>query len=223
MSRWFDVAIKHELGQKGDKKYLHETQRNQQLIKHLVGDAYVKPKLYPTVEDQNAVQEYINEPYITISPASVWFTKQLPADKWAALIQQLTGVKVYLLGGKTDLAICNGLVNQTAGKPVVSLAGQLTLLQSAALMEKAVMNFTNDSAPMHLASAMNAAVCAVYCSTIPEFGFGPLSDVQHIIQKDGLACRPCGLHGHKACPEGHFKCSDHDMGKLASIVTNQLH
>lgn len=223
LSRWYDIAINHEIGQKGDKQYLHETERNQELVRHLVGDTYVKPRLYPSADDENIVQQYVQEPYITISPASVWFTKQLPADKWAALINELKGVKVYLLGSKADLAVCNGLVNQTAGKPVISLAGQLSLLQSAALMDKAIMNFTNDSAPMHLASAMNAPVCAVYCSTIPEFGFGPLSDVQHIVQKDGLACRPCGLHGHRACPEGHFSCSDHDMKKLADLVTSLLH
>jgi ADP-heptose:LPS heptosyltransferase len=43
-------------------------------------------------------------------------------------------------------------------------------------MKDAAMNYVNDSAPMHFASAVNAPVTAVYCSTIPAFGFGPLSD-----------------------------------------------
>ena len=61
---------------------------------------------------------------------------------------------------------------------------------------------------MHFASAMNAPVTAVYCSTIPEFGFGPLSDIRHIVEIDKpLYCRPCGLHGYAECPEGHFKCA----------------
>jgi heptosyltransferase-2 len=54
---------------------------------------------------------------------------------------------------------------------------------------------------------MNAPVTAFFCSTIPDFGFGPLSDDATILQtKENLSCRPCGLHGHKECPEGHFKC-----------------
>lgn len=70
------------------------------------------------------------------------------------------------------------------------------------------MNYVNDSAPMHLCSAVNAPVTAIYCSTIPEFGFGPLSDNSHILQtKEKLSCRPCGLHGFKSCPEKHFKCA----------------
>ena len=70
------------------------------------------------------------------------------------------------------------------------------------------MNYVNDSAPMHLASAVNAPVCVIYCSTVPHFGFGPLSDISNIVEvKENLDCRPCGLHGHRACPKGHFKCA----------------
>ena len=69
------------------------------------------------------------------------------------------------------------------------------------------MNYVNDSAPMHIASAMNAKTTAIFCSTVPSFGFGPLSDSAQIVEtKLALDCRPCGLHGHKECPKGHFKC-----------------
>jgi len=71
------------------------------------------------------------------------------------------------------------------------------------------MNYVNDSAPMHLASAVNAPVTAVFCSTVPAFGFGPLSDKSFIAEKkEKLYCRPCTLHGKKSCPEQHFKCAE---------------
>ena len=93
-------------------------------------------------------------------------------------------------------------------KNIYAFCGRLNFLQSAALMKKAVMNYVNDSAPMHLASAMNAPVTAIFCSTIKEFGFGPLSDHAYIFEeKQDLSCRPCGLHGYKACPKGHFQCA----------------
>ena len=70
------------------------------------------------------------------------------------------------------------------------------------------MNYVNDSAPMHFASAMDAPVAAIYCSTVPSFGFGPLSTQSYIIEvHEQLACRPCGLHGKAACPLGHFNCA----------------
>jgi ADP-heptose:LPS heptosyltransferase len=43
-------------------------------------------------------------------------------------------------------------------------------------MKGAKMNYVNDSGPLHLASAMNAPITAFFCSTVPEFGFGPLSE-----------------------------------------------
>ena len=75
-------------------------------------------------------------------------------------------------------------------------------------MRGAVMNYVNDSAPMHLCSAVGAPVTAVFCSTVPAFGFGPLSPVSFVVEtREALACRPCGLHGHAACPLGHFRCA----------------
>jgi heptosyltransferase-2 len=89
-------------------------------------------------------------------------------------------------------------------------------------MKEAVMNFTNDSAPLHLASAVNAPVTVIYCSTIPGFGFGPLSGDSTIIEtREKLDCRPCGLHGLKACPEKHFRCATTiDTRELVQRIRN---
>ena len=78
------------------------------------------------------------------------------------------------------------------------------------------MIYVNDSAPMHFASAVDAPVTAVYCSTIPAFGYGPLSSKSHIVElSEALPCRPCGIHGQKQCPEKHFNCAQ-------KISTQQL-
>ena len=64
------------------------------------------------------------------------------------------------------------------------------------------------NATANIASAMNAPVTVVFCSTVPAFGFGPLRENGRVAEtSEKLACRPCGLHGYKACPEGHFKCA----------------
>ena len=99
-------------------------------------------------------------------------------------------------------------MQKTLHAHVQNLCGKLSYLQSAALMARADMNYANDSAPLHFASAMDAPVTAVYCSTVPAFGFGPLRPNARVVEiKERLYCRPCGLHGHKACPEGHFRCA----------------
>lgn len=201
----FDRKVPHVIGTL-DHPGKHEVERCLATIQHLTDDQFQSPVLYPSSSDDSKVKEFMDQPFITISPASVWFTKQTPPDVWMDFISQVKGHKIYLLGAPGDFSLCEKIA---AGREqVLNLAGKLTLLQSASLMSKAIMNYANDSAPMHLCSAMNAPVTAVYCSTIPAFGFGPLSDKSFVVEShEVLSCRPCGLHGYKSCPLGHFKCS----------------
>ena len=159
------------------------------------------------VEHQGPLRETLMGPYITIAPASVWFTKQWTAEKWIELIKVLPADRsIFLIGAPGDIPLCERITKE-AGRGEV-LAGKLSLLGTAALMEGAAMNYVNDSAPLHIASAMNAPVTAIFCSTVPAFGFGPLNANGRIVERlEPLYCRPCGLHGYKACPEGHFKCA----------------
>jgi heptosyltransferase-2 len=207
LSFLFTKSFPHQIG-----NGKHETERNQQLITELTDDKALKPKLYPTETDYQKVKSLTqNTSYIVIAPSSVWFTKQVPKSKIISLIQNLPNTQIYLIGAPSDQNYCQSIIAESGVKNVVNLAGQLNLLESAALIANAQMTYVNDSAPLHIASAMNAPVKAFFCSTIPEFGFGPLSDASEIIQvKENLDCRPCGLHGHKKCPKGHFKCG-HDI------------
>jgi heptosyltransferase-2 len=204
----FSKQVRHTVSTQ--ERPLHEIQRNQKLIEHLTDALPEKPRLYPTVADRQNVSEYKKGAYICVAPASVWFTKQYPAEKWISFIKLVPSkFAIYLLGAPGDIELCENIRLQSGSvERVVNLAGKLGFLESAALQEGAVMSYVNDSAPMHFASAMNAPVTAVYCSTLPSFGFGPLSDKSHIVEvKEKLPCRPCGLHGRKACPLKHFDCA----------------
>jgi ADP-heptose:LPS heptosyltransferase len=206
LSFLFSKKVKHRLGGETD---IHETVRNLELIRDLTDISIFKPKLYPSAADLAFIKVLANGKYITMSPASVWFTKQFPASQWISFIQKIPpGLGIYLLGGPGDERLCQEILSACPRDEIKVLAGSLSFLQSAALMSTAQMNYVNDSAPMHFASAMNAPVTAVYCSTIPGFGFGPLSDKSFIVEiQNSLYCRPCGLHGYKSCPEGHFRCA----------------
>ena len=157
-------------------------------------------------EDFDKVTTFQSEDYICIAPASVWFTKALPESKWIELLKKNLQKKIYILGGPDDSALANRILAEVPEAKAENLCGKLSLLQSAALMKGAERNYVNDSGPLHLASSMNAKVTSFFCSTVPEFGFGPMSEDSEIKQVEGLDCRPCGLHGHSACPKGHFKC-----------------
>lgn len=204
----FTKKIKHEIGTN------HEVERNLSLISHLVDNQLIRPRLYPSEADFEKVK--IEAPYICIAPTSVWFTKQFPAVKWIELIHKLDHqYTIHLLGGPPDKAACEAIKKNCQHPNIRNRAGELSFLESAALMKNAKMNYVNDSAPLHMASAMNAPVMAVFCSTVPSFGFTPLSDNAMVIETtENLSCRPCGLHGFKECPKGHFKCADIDVQRL---------
>ena len=114
--------------------------------------------------------------------------------------------QVFIIGAPSDTDLAQRIIAATGRG--VDLTRELKLLESAALMKSATMNYVNDSAPLHIASAMNAPVTAVFCSTVPAFGFGPLRENGRAVGSNELLdCRPCGLHGYKSCPKGHFKCA----------------
>jgi len=218
LSVFFDKRIDHKLGN-ASTNGPHEIERNQLLIDHICPGVAGKPALYPSKSDWDFVSQYTAEKYITISPASVWFTKQVPASVWIDLVNSLTNIKIYLTGGPSDKELCHQIVSSGQRINVSSLAGKFSLLQSAALMKGAEMNYTNDSAPMHLCSAMNAPVTAIFCSTIPQFGFGPLSQKSFVVQhREILECKPCGIHGFIACPKGHFKCGQIEIPDLLNSL-----
>lgn len=203
-SFFFDERVPHNFGPN-----IHEVERNIQLISKITDNAFCPPALYPGKEDYDAVRQYKEASYICIAPTSVWYTKQYPQQKWIDFINKIPfSGYIYLLGAPSDFESCQTILTSTSHSNVVNLAGKLSLLQSAALMKEATLNYVNDSAPLHIASAVNAKTCAIFCSTVPEFGFYPLAEFSEIIQIEApLPCKPCGFHGHQACPLGHFRCA----------------
>ncbi len=208
LSLFFTKSFTHPFGDGS-----HEVDRNLALIEEYTDSKTNRPKLHPTQENFEKVQPFKEESYITISPSSVWFTKQYPKEKWIEFLNGLATREntpiVYVLGGPGDVSLGDELIEKSTNNKIKNLAGKLRFLESSALMKDARMNYVNDSAPLHLCSAVNAPVTAIFCSTIPAFGFTPLSDTSIILEtKETLDCRPCGLHGKKACPKGHFKCGE---------------
>ena len=207
----FTHKVKHLAMQPG----LHEIQKNHALLVAIDPAIELsKPKLYPTVADFEKVKALQSVSYICIAPASVWFTKQFPLNQWVHFLNTLNFKgKVFIIGGPGDKSIGDQIISQIKPNSIISsnvinVAGQLSFLSSAALQKGAILNYANDSAPLHFASAMNAPVVAIYCSTIPDFGYGPLSDNSFIVQTQQiLGCKPCGIHGKKACPLLHFNCA----------------
>lgn len=216
-----DHLIPH-IPKDNEKVIWHEVQRNLQLIPDykIVDNAKIyKPELPLLDKHFEKIATYAQGDYFVIAPASVWFTKAWSEFKYRELTIELAKLgKILFIGAPTDHELCERIRADIPNTE--NLCGKLSLLDSAALMKNAKRVFVNDSAPLHLASCVNAKTTAIFCSTVPAFGYTPLADDSVVIDVgNSLDCRPCGLHGHKACPLGHFKCSqDIEVKKVLATL-----
>ena len=158
-------------------------------------------------EDHTAAEAWLSEhqvmsPFIALAPGSVWATKRWPY--YSELASGLDG-RVVIVGGSEDVALAQEIVEASRGK-AVSAAGALGLRASAALIQRARCLVTNDSAPLHLATAVGTPIVALFGPTVPEFGFGPRRAGDVTLGHGELPCRPCSRHGPPACPLGHHRC-----------------
>ncbi len=153
-------------------------------------------------------------PYAVLAPGSAWETKKWYWQGFARLSTLLDtmGVRVLLIGGPDETDTCREIADKGSA---VDFSGRLSLPETYFLMSRSQLIVTNDSMAMHMASAAKRPTVAVFCSTVPEFGFGPWQNpFSIIVEQRGLDCRPCGDHGHRACPNGTEACMRTDPEKV---------
>ena len=152
--------------------------------------------------------------FVAMAPGSIWGTKRWPY--YPELATRLDR-QVVVIGGPEDAALGEAIVN--ASSKARSSVGQLSLRQSAALIKDAALLITNDSAPLHLATAVGTPILAIFGPTVPAFGYGPVRPGDRVAELT-MDCRPCSLHGPQVCPLGHHKCMRDQSAE--SIATQAL-
>jgi heptosyltransferase II len=199
------------------RKELHEIDRNLSLLDALsVGSVRRElPRLYPSETDQKKVDRLLielevgnPEKLVAMAPGTIWNTKRWPRERFASLAVNFdeSGLEVVLVGGTEDEGICNEIRTLSKSSKVHDASGSLTLLQSAELIRRCKLLVSNDSAPMHLATAVGTPVVAIFGATVPAFGFGPTGPFDVVVEVQGLKCRPCSIHGGEKCPIKTFDC-----------------
>ncbi len=149
-----------------------------------------------------------SDPVFIVCPGSVWYTKRWTTTGYSALVRSLARHygRVVLCGGPDDVPIAQEIEEQAQVAGLLNLAGQADLQTFIALIDRAQVVISNDSAPMHLAVARQVPVVAIFCATTPSLGYGPYSDSAVIVEKTDLFCRPCRRHGGPSCPRGTEEC-----------------
>src|SRR6478736_1260036 len=143
----------------------------------------------------------VRDGFIALAPGSIWGTKRWPY--YPELAKLLGNRQVVVIGGKDDSALADSIL--AAAPNARNSAGQLSLRESAALIKRAAALVTNDSSPLHLATAVGTPILAIFGSTVPAFGYGPIRPGDHVAEIP-LDCRPCSSHGPQVCPLGHHNC-----------------
>ena len=189
-----------------------------------MNDASLRPRLYPGAAERGSVDALLERaggsdtPLVALAPGSVWATKRWPY--FAELAKEL-GARVVIIGSDADRPLATQIVDGV-GARAINATGQLSLLASAELIGRASVLVTNDSAPLHLASAMQTPTVAIFGPTVPEFGFGPLAPRSIVLGHKSLACRPCDRHGPQRCPLGHWRCMREITPRQVAAAVQEL-
>ncbi|MBD3224515.1 MAG: hypothetical protein GF313_07285 [Caldithrix sp.] len=149
----------------------------------------------------------IKQNFVAMAPGAGFYTKRWPIDYFKKLIRAMLHnnpkKQILILGGPDEASQFKTL--QVKGQ-VFNLAGSLSLLESAIVVSQAELLISNDSGIMHMATAVNTPVLAIFGSTVRELGFYPYRGQHKVLENGNLSCRPCSHIGRKQCPLRHFKC-----------------
>jgi len=188
---------------------LHEVERCLSLLGPDVGK--FRPRLFPGDDNFAKADEILHsfavgDNFAVVAPGSIWPTKLYPYYPGLIhLVKKELNLPVVLLGGNKDIKLSEAIVRDSLSAPY-NLAGMTDLLTSAAIIAKAKIVIANDSAPSHMAAAVDTPVVSIFGPTVPRFGFTPYSEKSKVVEIEGLYCRPCGRHGSRKCPQKHFRC-----------------
>ena len=183
-----------------------------------------RPRLYPGEDERRAVDALLSrhgwsgEPFIALAPGSVWATKRWP--QYAELAAELDA-PLAIVGSDADRDLAADIARQAKSR-AIDCTGALSLLGSAELIARARVLVTNDSSPLHLASAMGTPTVAIFGPTVPEFGFGPLAPRSRVLGLSALTCRPCDRHGPRRCPLGHWRCMREITPRHVAAAVHEL-
>ena len=174
-------------GQVSERKGLYISRQDEEYVNNILKQNNIKPA----------------EKILVISAGARSHIKRWPKEKYLGLVSLLIkelGFRIVLAGDREDAPI-NRYIADNLQYPVTDLTAKTNVSQLAALLKKAEMVITNDSAVLHLASYLNRPVVAIFGPT-DETKYGPWSAVHSLVKRD-IFCRPC----RKAqCRFGSLEC-----------------
>ena len=174
-------------------------------------------------EEQVSLEAHKYDYQIGLVTGANFYTKSIPLMISKKLIEQNTSILFHLIGGKKEITSTAPL---NVYDNVFNHCGKISLAQSASVIDQCDLIVTTDTSMMHIASARNKNIIAIFGGTVTDFGFFPLlkeAGNYSIVENNQLHCRPCSKSGRNYCPKGHFKCmNDISTNELQKEIKKQL-
>jgi predicted lipopolysaccharide heptosyltransferase III len=178
------------------------------LTKLGIGSKVSPPQVFTHQTEEEAADrliqklDLVGKPWVMIHPAARYWFKAWSVQRFAALADALQkqGFRVVCVGASSDTKVYDEIQN-TAHNQVISLMGQTSVLELAALMKRASLFIGNDGGPMHIAAGVGCNIVALFGPSDPSV-WGPCGGNHKVIYK-GLDCRECFYPG---CSRGEQSC-----------------
>lgn len=148
-------------------------------------------------------------PVLGVAPGASHGPKRWLPERFAEVadhVAEFRDMRVLLLGSEDDRTV-TGEVARAMKSPAVDWTGTTDLSLLPAAVRRCGLLVSNDSGPMHVATAVGTPVVGVFGATHPRLGFAPLGPADAVVTLD-LPCSPCSLHGDRACRYGTHACME---------------
>ncbi|NQT22192.1 MAG: glycosyltransferase family 9 protein [Candidatus Omnitrophica bacterium] len=194
------------------KKDLHKKYQHLSVIKSMgINTENAKLNIQVSQKDRERVSDYLKQikgKFIVVSCGAKSHTKRWPTSYFAALCDKIKndlGCEVVLVGKEEEMSpdsdrIVIDEVKQKMKAKAHDFIGMTNVRELSVLIKESLLLITNDSAPLHVASAVNIPTIAIFGPT-DEKKYGPLADRSIVLRKK-LKCTPC----EKAQCEYNYEC-----------------
>jgi ADP-heptose:LPS heptosyltransferase len=182
----------------------HEVEQNGALLRTLVGQGAAwdlgQTRFAVASSDREWVNDWLQShkvaagvPLVAIHAGAGVAVKHWPSAAWAAVAQQLVhshGVRILLTGAPEERNLTQSIA-EGVGWPALDAAGETTLGQLAALLERCTLAMGSDSGPLHLAVSVGTPTIHLY-GPVASARFGPWGDpTRHVVLETAWPCAPC--------------------------------
>jgi len=209
-----------------DRKQTHAVDRNY-LVAGLLGFADVPVRFDLAVTDgqRDAAAWMLADAgvdaagsFAAVLPGARWETKRWGEARFAELIDRLNeehSLPCVLLAGADEADICRRIETRCRRRPP-NLAGRTTLRELIGVLERAAIVVCHDSAPMHLAAALDRPMVCLLGPTNPA-RTGPYNQEARVLQSD-WPCVPCYLRRLSQCGYEHRCMTALDVGQVLEAI-----